>query len=85
MIHLGEFLKTSSLRSNSVTRQVSFNRSQLLENVKIVNFNCDILGDFQTLCDYCDKKGSVQAYRNDIRYNENLRGMIKHFDKYAFW
>ena len=36
----GELLKTSSLRSNSVTRQASFNKKS----------KCDILGDFQTLC-----------------------------------
>ena len=35
MAHFGEFLKTYSLRSNSVTRQVSFNRKKLVENAKI--------------------------------------------------
>ena len=29
MVHFGEFLKTWSLRSNSVTRQVSFNRTNI--------------------------------------------------------
>ena len=29
MVHFGEFLKTWSLRSNSVTRQVSFNRTKI--------------------------------------------------------
>ena len=29
MVHFGEFLKTWRLRSNSVTRQVSFNRSKI--------------------------------------------------------
>ena len=29
MVHLGEFLKNWSLRSNSVTRQVSFNRTKI--------------------------------------------------------
>ena len=29
MVHCGEFLKTWSLRSNSVTRQVSFNRTKI--------------------------------------------------------
>ena len=29
MVYFGEFLKTWSLRSNSVTRQVSFNRSKI--------------------------------------------------------
>ena len=36
--------------------------------------------------DYCDKKGSVQANRNDIlRYNDNVRPTLKYFDEYAFW
>ena len=29
MVHFGEFLKTWSLRSNSVTRQVTFNRTKI--------------------------------------------------------
>ena len=50
MFHFGEFLKTWSLRSNSVTRQVNFLIGQkLLENAKIEKLKCDILGDFQTL------------------------------------
>ena len=43
MVHFGEFLQTCSLRSNSVTRQVSFNRTKIGEKF-------DISGDFQTLC-----------------------------------
>ena len=50
MVNFGEFLKTWSLRSNSVTRQVSFKIGQkLVENANIQKFKCDILGDFQTL------------------------------------
>ena len=49
MVHFGEFLKTWSLRSNSVTRQVSFNNTKLVENAKIKKLKCDILDDFQTL------------------------------------
>ena len=47
MVHFYEFLKTCSLRSNSVTRQVSLNRT------KIEKLKCDILGDFQRLCSTC--------------------------------
>ena len=51
MVHFGEFLKTWSLRSNSVTRQVSFKIGQkLMNNAEI---KCDILGDFQTLYVRC--------------------------------
>ena len=48
--HFGEFLKTWSLRSNSATRQASFNRTKLVENAKIQKFKWDILGDFQMIC-----------------------------------
>ena len=41
MVHFSEFLKSWSLRSNSVTRQVS-----LVVNSKIPNFNWDIFGWF---------------------------------------
>ena len=44
-----EFLKAWSLLSNSVTRQVNFNRPKLMENDKLSNFEWDILGDFETL------------------------------------
>ena len=50
MVHFGEFLKTWSLRSNSVTRKVNFNRTKLVENAKIKKLKCDILSDFQTMC-----------------------------------
>ena len=52
MLHFafGEILKTWSLRSNSVTRQVSFNRTKIGENAKIQKFKCDILSNFQTIC-----------------------------------
>ena len=49
LVQFGEFLKTSSLRSNSVTRHVSFNRTKIGENAKIQKFKCDILSTFQTL------------------------------------
>ena len=45
----GEFLQNWSLRSNSVTRLVSFNRQKLAENAKIQKFKCDILSNFQTM------------------------------------
>ena len=51
MINLDEFLKTYSLQSNSVTRQVSFLIEQkLVESAKIKIFKCDILSNFQTMC-----------------------------------
>ena len=50
---LGEFLNTLGLRSNSVTRQVSFNRTKIggkCQNGK--KFKCDILSNFQTMCNH---------------------------------
>ena len=45
-VQLGEFLKTSSLRSNSITRQVTLMLQKL---VKMPKFKCDILSYFQPL------------------------------------
>ena len=51
MFPFGEFLKTWSLRSNSVTRQVSFNRTKNVGKMpKSKKFKCDILSNFQTMC-----------------------------------
>ena len=49
MVHFGEVLKTWSLRSNSVTRQVSFNRTKIGGKCP-QKIKCDILSNFQTLC-----------------------------------
>ena len=50
IVRFGEFLKISSLRSNSVTRQVILIGQTLGENAKIQGFKCDILSNFQTMC-----------------------------------
>ena len=50
MVNFGEFLKTWSLRSNSITRQVTFNRIKIGE--KRQKFKCDILSNFQTLWNF---------------------------------
>ena len=39
-------LKSWSLWSNSVTRQVNFDRTKLVENAKIGKFECDILSNW---------------------------------------
>ena len=49
MVQFGESLKTMELWPNSVTRQVNFNWSKLVDNAKINKLKRDILGDFQTL------------------------------------
>ena len=36
--------------SNKVTRQVTFNKTKIVEDAKIEKFKCDILSDFQTMC-----------------------------------
>ena len=43
--HLGEFLKTWSLRSNSFTRQVTFNRTKMVKIPKLKKLKCDILDE----------------------------------------
>ena len=49
----GAFLKTWSLLSNSVTRQINFKRTTLVENAKIEKSKWDILVDLQTMCCLC--------------------------------
>ena len=49
MVHFGEFLKTWSLRSNRVTRQVSFNRSKIGGKCQNWNVKMRHFGDFQTM------------------------------------
>ena len=51
MVHFGDFLKTWSLLSNSVTRQVNFNSTKI--GWKCKKSKCDILSNFQTTC-CCD-------------------------------
>ena len=47
----GEFLKTWSLRSNSVTKQVkNWWKMPKLRNSKLKTQKCDILSHFQTMC-----------------------------------
>ena len=49
MVQIGEFLRTWSLRSNSVTRQVILMGQKLVNNAKIQIFKCDILSTIQTM------------------------------------
>ena len=52
----GQFLKTLSLRSNSVTRHVNFNRTKMVENAKIKNSNAT----FWVIFKHCAHAKSVQ-------------------------
>ena len=45
MVNFDEFLKTLTLRSNSVTRQVTFDRKKIGANTKIEKFQYDIFDD----------------------------------------
>ena len=65
MVHFYEFLKTCSWRSNSVTRQVSLNRTKI-DTWKIEKLKCDILGDFQKLC-FFDYKMCVINEKNQMK------------------
>ena len=54
IVHFVEFLKTWSELSNSVTRQVSFNRTKIGGKIpKLKNIKCDILSNFQTMWGDC--------------------------------
>ena len=59
IVEFGEFFKTTSLWSNSVTRQVTFNWTKIGENAKVQNLKCDIFLDFYTLF-ICEAPSSVQ-------------------------
>ena len=50
MVQFGEFLKNWSLQSNSVTRQVSSNRTKIEGKCQNLKIKCDILKNFQTMC-----------------------------------
>ena len=49
MVNFGEFLKTWSLRSNSVTRQVNFNRTKIGGKCQNSKIQMRHLGNFQTM------------------------------------
>ena len=51
MVHFGDFLTIWSLRSKSVTRQVTFNRTKI-GGKRQKKINCDILSNFQTMWGY---------------------------------
>ena len=50
VFNFDDFLKTWSLWSNSVTRQVIFDRTKMVKNAKSEKFKWDILCIFQTVC-----------------------------------
>ena len=71
MVHFGEFLKTWSLRSNSVTRQVSFYRTKIGGKWQKSKFECDILSNFQTMWLHAlQKKGGLKI-RENIPFHES--------------
>ena len=59
--NVGEIFKTLSLRSNSVTRQVT-SIEKLVENAKIEKFKCDIFDDFQTLCGFLNSSSAAWKF-----------------------
>ena len=69
MVHFGEFLKTWSLRSNSVTRQINFNRTKI--GGKCQNSNAT----FWVIFKHCaaDQKSS-QNWDSTVAYQKSLVG-----------
>ena len=47
MVSFGDFFKTWSLQSNSVTRQVNFDRTKISENAIVKKLKCDIFDHFK--------------------------------------
>ena len=68
MFHFGEFLKTWRLQSESVNIQVNFNRTKIGGKCQNYEIKCDILGDFQTLCN--------RPLRLFIRFNLSPKRII---------
>ena len=53
-------VKSFGLWSNSVARQVNFNRTKICKkNVEIEKFKCDILSNFQTVCENVLSAGTL--------------------------
>ena len=64
MVHFGEFLKTWRLRSNIVTRQVSFNRTKIGGKCQNKKLKCDILSNFQTMWTFKKGKTRIAFHKN---------------------
>ena len=66
MVHFGEFLKTWSLRSNSVTRQVSFNRTKIGGKCQTSN------ATFWVIFKQCEVVALYDLYYAFYRANDSL-------------
>ena len=69
MVHFGEFLKTWSLRSNSVTRQVSFNKTKIGEKCQ----NSKIQMRY------------FELFSNNVIWVERLRELVTYLATLGFW
>ena len=80
IVHFGYNWKPK-VQSNSVTRQVTFNRTKTVENVQIQIFKCVIFSNFQTFC-YCDTwyvwMQGYLGFKNSIIYPKHNP---KHFSR----
>ena len=71
MVHLGEFLKTWSMRSNSVTRQVSFLWTKIggkCQNSK--NWNCSNIVSFSLEGDDLERVSGSKCVKREISSRE---------------
>ena len=51
MVHFGEFLKTWSCGQTELPDRSVLKGKKLVGNAKIKKFKCDILSNFQTMCE----------------------------------
>ena len=72
----GEFLKNWSLQSNSVTRQVNFDRTKISENVKIRKLNATFLMIFKQ-CEHGRSNSMFEPYlTEDFEFILNAQNWI---------
>ena len=79
MVHFGEFMKNLSFRSNSVTRQVNFNRTKIGE--KCQNSKATFWVIFKQ-CDLVDskKKSGLHSVRSPRIFHSSIRCIFQTVD-----
>ena len=75
MVHFGEFLKTWSLQSNSVTRQVSFIRTKIGGKCQNAKIQINILINFQSMY-FCSKDKIVRNTGRKFTFTKGFWGWI---------
>ena len=97
MVHFGEFLKTWSLRSNRVTRQVRFNRTKIGRNGQNATFwvilsmsslrsQCCKMRHFWDIFQHCDSMLNLHKLKlGSVGIFSNYCGSLIHTWWSCFW